>query len=175
MNFVRGSYDNRTSVVLIFLFDRENFFLDDVFLKFFTVENSLKFRDEFSEVFQLFFKVIYFEFGDSRKSQIEDCLSLFFGKIESGSQIRLCGGRIGRSFDNSDNFVDIRYGDNQAFQDVRSFFCFVKVVFRSSYDDVYLIIDVILYYLEKPHKLRLAVRYGDHIYSVSTLKLSVFE
>ena len=55
------------------------------------------------------------------------------------------------------------------------FFGFVKVVSRSSYNDVYLIIDVVLDNLQKPHKFGLAVRYGNHVYAVSTLQLSVFE
>ena len=58
---------------------------------------------------------------------------------------------------------------------MRSFFCLVKVEFSSSYNDIYLVIYVVFYNIQKPHELGFSVGYRNHVYAVSTLQLSIFE
>ena len=121
------------------------------------------------------FKFAYFQLCNTGKPQIQNRLRLTVAKFKTRAQFCFCVACRGSVFYNLNNLVDIFDRYYQSAYDVRALLCFFQFELRTAQYYVALIGNVIRYNIQQPHKLRLTVGNGYHIYSVTHLQIRIFK
>ena len=172
---VRSFSDFRTAFIAEVLLLIEEFILDYAHQLVTAGEEIGQVINRFQHILIILFQLVAFQTGQSSETHIEDRGSLFFRKAEFFHQGSSCDVvRAGLS-DRTDDFIDMIKSDQQAFQNVGFGLCLVQFILRSSGDDFFLMLQVVVQDLAQIQDTRMSVNERQHDSTEVDLHLCMLE
>ena len=162
-------------VVPVFVGDHQDLFADHA-QQFFLIRKDLfVVCDLLLQVRVFRFDLAAFQSCQGAETHVHDRLGLNVGQSETRHKFLLRDGNCLASADNTDHLVDIVQGDQQSLQDMSPFFRFVQVIFCSSGNDIFLVLQVIVQHLLKVQHMGFVVYQSKHDDAESIFQLRVLE
>ena len=166
--------DRSSSFISIFIPDSNDLFLDHAKQKLPVCQDRLQTADLLHQLFVFCFQLFSFQTGQSAQTHIYNSLCLNVCQFEPLHQFRLGNLHCSGSTDNTDHFIDMIQSNQQTFQDMSPFFCFIQLVFCPTRDNLFLMLQVMIQHFQDIHNLGLIIDKSQHDDSEGILELRMF-